>query len=265
MGIGSVSRRYRDGPTAGLPSLRVKFRLFCHGRLQCVRNRPFSSPKTRHNQTEPLPKRRVSLIDHRFDDLVGAAGSFGYLSVTLPPALEFWPWPLERRRGLFPLVQTQCPLPEILTNASGGLASSSAAAFRPFASFRASLRFQDSGSVTLPTCAHVTLLTARLFSQGRRQRASAEAYLSPLRQTTFFHSGLCRWKAKLVGFSVDRRHGTAEFESYFIWWPIGHQELPKCFLFVVSPTIGIFRHEWISLLRMEYTTVDGCKCIGNAS
>jgi hypothetical protein len=121
MGIGSVSRRYRDGPTAGLPSLRVKFRLFCHGRLQCVRNRPFSSPKTRHNQTEPLPKRRVSLIDHRFDDLVGAAGSFGYLSVTLPPALEFWPWPLERRRGLFPLVQTQCPLPEILTNASGGL------------------------------------------------------------------------------------------------------------------------------------------------
>jgi hypothetical protein len=31
----------------------------------------------------------------------------------------------------------------------------------------------------------------------------AMAYLSPLRQLTFFHSGLCRWKAKLVGFSVD--------------------------------------------------------------
>jgi len=119
------------------------------------------------------------------------------------------------------------------------------------------------GSVTLPTCAQVTLLTAKLLSlsQARRSAPSAEAYLSPLRQTTFFHSGLCRWKAKLVGFSVDRRHCTAEFGSYFIRRPIGHQELPKCFLFVVSPTIGISRQEWISLLRMEYTTVDGSKCM----
>jgi hypothetical protein len=67
--------------------------------------------------------------------------------------------------------------------------------------------------------------------------------LSPLRKTTFFHSRLCRWKAKLVGFSVDCRHCTAEFGSYFMRRPIGHQELPERFLFVVSPTIGIFRQE----------------------
>jgi hypothetical protein len=46
-----------------------------------------------------------------------------------------------------------------------------------------------------------------------------------------------------VGFSVDCRHCTAEFGSYFMRRPIGHQELPKRFLFVVSPTIGIFRQE----------------------
>jgi hypothetical protein len=109
------------------------------------------------------------------------------------------------------------------------------------------------GSVTLPTCAQVTLLTARLLSlsQGRCRRASAEAYLSPLRQTTFFHSGLCRWKAELVRFSVDCRHRTAEIGSYFIRRPIGHQEPPKCFLFVVSPTIGISRQERTSLLCLQ--------------
>jgi len=32
-----------------------------------------------------------------------------------------------------------------------------------------------------------------------RTGSAREAYLSPLRQTTFFHSGLCRRKAKRVG------------------------------------------------------------------
>jgi hypothetical protein len=33
--------------------------------------------------------------------------------------------------------------------------------------------------------------------------------------------------------------------------PIGYQELPKRFLFVVSPTIGMCCQEWTSLLRLQ--------------
>jgi hypothetical protein len=82
-------------------------------------------------------------------------------------------------------------------------------------------------------------------------RRRGPIYLSPLRQPTFFDSRFCRCKAELIRFGVDCRHCTAEFGSYFMRRPISYQELPKRFLFVFSPTIGMCCQEWTSLLRLQ--------------
>jgi hypothetical protein len=55
VGIGTVTRGYRNKPSAVLVHFRLKSRLLAHGSI-CAPTGPFSSPELCHNQTDPLPR-----------------------------------------------------------------------------------------------------------------------------------------------------------------------------------------------------------------